>query len=470
MIAAMVVFMFAHETYFLFQYVEFWFVMKLVAPLILLFITLSGPVRLTPAARIVVGLYLLFIAYGHLSTLFSEDIADSAFTSYKYFMKIAFFFGVLGVFHRYAFSHRLISIWLIIGAIFSLQAIVLVGLMTFGYPIQGEPLVFPQENYGPDEAFNSYGILGYANFYHLIGDSLERTMVIRAQAYFSEASNLGRFLVFPMFLALGSFVLSRKPRYLVLFLMCALGCVLTRSATVGLALVVMAAIWAIERSPQLIGKTIVALVVLPLAGSLLMGVWAIMQENFNPDPTTMTVTQSMIGKGEGSLLRRMEWVEAAVDVAMEQPFGIGFVNQNRSRYLDPSSFSSIGALPLAPVMWLLRTGVAGLALMLTILGFVYVRAVRPYLSNPRTIMHYVALAFLAQLLTQVVHGNWIDPTFFIMMAMLLTPRSHTEGWEPVKTEAKPSARRQRQEAHRPASPRPAPRMGADDVLEGFEAR
>jgi hypothetical protein len=72
---------------------------------------------------------------------------------------------------------------------------------------------------------------------------------------------------------------------------------------------------------------------------------------------------------------------------------------------------------------------------------------------------------VTQLLIQIVHGNWIDPTFLLLLVALMLPESVTSRWEPAPPA---SMARQAFIPTVPVAPRRVRPAVPDRTLEPFE--
>jgi len=418
-------FILGHETFLLYDLTIFWYAVKLIVPLALFMYLINfqnltiRKVRLTKECKVVFYVYMAFIAYGHVVNLFSEDVADSMITGYKFFMKFFFFFAVALVLHAFIFSHRLIKFPMYIGLFFAVQSIILIVRLWLGIPPETQEVLFEQEAFSDGDPWISYGVWGYGNWRQLYVGESGMGLMVRAQSFFSEASNLGKFLLYPVFISWGLYALTAKYRYLAICILCFIGMMATLSITVTIAFATTVLLYLILKEKLVVKKFILGAVLFATFISMASVAWDYFLEIYNPDTSSASLVEAMLGRTDVSVTYRVDWSLSVVDLVKERPLGIGFVSPAHSRYLDLNNPSALTQNPFAPMSWLLRTGFLGLGMMCFILIYVYLKILRKQIRQ-NNISRYIALAFIAQILVHVGHGNWIDPMFFFTLALVLS--------------------------------------------------
>jgi len=301
---------------------------------------------------------------------------------------------------------------ILIGVIFSLNSLILWFSIYIGF--EPDISIVSPERFGRITKFSYlWGDLAY------VSGSGFGTMS-RAVGFFEVPSRYGNFMIFPMFVSYGYYVLKKGNIYLFASILCFITILLTFSLTVLLAVIVAIFmniyfekanhIKQVKNRPFLIG--IVGLLVSLI---LIIGIFNFFQSQYVPGSM---VFRAGIYK---SIFRSFEIMSEAFIPDLSMLFGKGLAYMRNGVLFTPQ---------YGFVRWVMFVGYPGLTLILFFMAYMFKVHVFPALINKQLrIERYVALAFVGQTICDIQEGHWLSTFYLFTVAILvLLKRYEFQSW------------------------------------------
>jgi hypothetical protein len=309
----------------------------------------------------------------------------------------------------------LISTYIVIGVLFSVQAIVACILVNIG--ILDKSNIIELEKYGGMESV-TFGIWGLGNAIQ----SEFGALVLRAQGWFIEPSILASFLLLPAFGSVGRYRMNRRKKYLLSAIIIFIAILLTLSLA-GFFAVVCAALLIIFSKPfygflkriPVIKYSYIVLILLSFLGFayLLLNLLFLANEvDLSSVSNRQALVLELLGRNpdgnSGNLVREIYKINLYINLINDYPFGVGF----------NSNFPGLRT-GNAMLHWLTAGGI--LAVLIIIVKFTYIFIVycHPLLISGNAVFNALAASFIGSAIHNLSYGTWIAPYFLIHLALLI---------------------------------------------------
>jgi hypothetical protein len=323
----------------------------------------------------------------------------------------------------------LVSLYLCLGLIFSIQAIVaFVGVMW--------DLVDPSDSVEigrrPGLTETTLGVLGYANS---IRTPTQSTRWLRPQDWFLEPSLLGSFLLLPAFVCLGRFLQHRKVGFLVSFLTVLTAIFMTASFA-AYSGVILGLLFLVLSRPVCGGLSRVSRVFRYLYPIPIFAVFFLLANNLmalSNDAAQIDIAQldeeqavlvhvyARNPNGDsGNLVREIANADLYVFTLESNPLGVGFAQtQGESELVAANGL----------IFWTIAGGLPALLVLAGFFGCIFVSFCHPLLMSDNLVHRCIAASFIGHAVHNLSYGNWLAPYFLIhlaivcMMARQVKPRA-----------------------------------------------
>lgn len=377
--------------------------------LIPLFLLLGFRKYVPPArARLLLWGYLFLALAAFFAALISEDPHLVLVNTAKYFYVLVFCFTLALILRPESFSLKYFRLIVIVGAVFALQTVVLFILIQSHRPPPSRELILVGYKNLP---FLSYGAFGYGWGSIAAGQVFQ---VYRAQSFFPEPTRMASFQELCVILSWGLYRVTGDRRWLFTTLLCLSSFIIAFSMTGYIVMFLTATFYFVVRrfkqwklmAPPLIGLLFV------LAGATVVIYLNVATAFYGQAEAVINLA---LGHAPSELTYRVSFLTDSIRLFFHHPLGIGMIGMEDSRVLQ--RFPGAGGL-IAPLEWLVTTGIVGLTIQLCILGFVLTKMAIPQILMGG-IGRFVALAFVAQVLHHCVAGDWFDPLFFLVLWSLV---------------------------------------------------
>lgn len=368
------------------------------------------------SARTLLWAYVLLLMSSLFVALISEAPLMVLFNTAKYFYILLFSLALSLILRPESFSLRYLRLFPVVGSVFALQTLVLFTMIQTHSPPPSKELILIGYKNLP---FLSYGIFGYGWGSIAAGEVFQ---VYRAQSFFPEPTRMASFLELCLILGWGLYRTTRRGRWLLASILCGCSFVITFSMTgyiVMFLTVILAFLalnlprWKLMAPPLVAFFSIVAtsmvIVYLKAATGFYGKAEAVLNLAFGHAPSELTY--------------RVTFLTDSLRLFVDHPLGIGVIGIEESRILQV--FPGAGGL-IAPLEWLVKGGLFGLTLQLSILGFVFFKIAVPQIRRGG-MARYVSLGFTAQVLHHCVAGDWFDPIFFLVLWSVVMLGAFGEG-------------------------------------------
>lgn len=372
--------------------------------------------KISGSQTAVVFLYLMLLIYGLLIATLNHQFTLSFPLTLKYNLRVLAFIAILMVLNANRYSDGVIKFPIIIGAILSIQAILIFVMIISGNAPEPDYIVIRGE-------MRSYGIWGYVPSITWGYNDLN---VPRVSSFFSEASNFAMFLAYPIILSLGYYKIYREKRYLFSLGVCLLCFIFTFSVT-GYFALFFGFLLFYSLKKKFIGKIVIYIFV--IASVLSFHMYS--KESYINNPAERNVIQHILFSKYADALRSAEDIRglyggrvySAIEntkLFIESPSGIGLLPNEDIDILNKYGKESYTTMHIygAFWLWLVKTGFVGISIFLLIFYIIF-RKIKPLLSVKNDIRTYISIAFITISIHQLITGDWIDPMFLFVMALIL---------------------------------------------------
>lgn len=302
----------------------------------------------------------------------------------------------------------LIKILILLGIIFSIQALILFFIIWLKIPIQPEIITIARYD---NMAIASYGILGYVN---TIQSPYAGILISRSQGWFLEPSLLASFLIYPVLVSLGYYLSSNKKRYFVAAVLCLCGLLSTFSLAGFFGLLTGLLVLAIfriikDKRTGIIAIALSGLIILLLANSIMHSL-----NNYHTNPEGSGVKKIIARDPDGpsgNLFRENYNLPNYLRIIKDNPFGIGL---GKTMEAD-SEFISANAI----VFWFITGGLpAVLVLILLYLKLIFSYCL-PLLRQRYWPYSFIAASFIGVTVHNLSYGNWMSPYYLFIVALMI---------------------------------------------------
>lgn len=374
----------------------------------------AGPRR---SDAVVLLLYGMLFAATTVGALATADLAGLAQAS-KFALGWAPLPLLLLYKHRQGLSHRLAKAVIVVGVLFSLQAVALVVGVTEDWVSETHTVTIGTRD---GMEMPSFGLLGYASAHGYAGYGQQ---YVRAQSWFSEPSSLAVFLLGPACWAWGLYRRERRRRYLIASAMCVSGLVATFSiaAAIGLAAATAMSLLVRSRMQRWPRAVIVGFAIGGLALGALVAQFILAQSHEvfvnESDKSEITALARMVGRDpnsaeSGSLVRQAFNLESSLALIGSHPLGIG---------LGFTGAESDRMSPNAVLFWGVAGGVPALLILSTLQAWLFFSQALPALLDRDPLARSAATAYLAVTVHGLSYGTWASSYYVLVVAMLLITR------------------------------------------------
>lgn len=320
--------------------------------------------------------------------------------------------------HRQGLSHRIANAVIVVGVLFSLQAVALVVGVTEDWVSETHTVTIGTRG---GMEMPSFGVLGYASAH---GYAAYGQQYVRAQSWFSEPSSLAAFLLGPACWAWGLYRRERRRRYLIASAMCVSGLVATFSIAAAICLTAATAMPLLVRSRMrrwpravIVGFAIAGLALVALAAQFVLTQSHEVFVN-ESEKSGITALALMVGRDpnsaeSGSLVREAFNLESSLALIRSHPLGIG---------LGFTGAESDQTSPNAVLFWGVAGGVPALLILSILQAWLFFSRALPALLDPDPLARSAAAAYLAVTVHGLSYGTWASSYYVLVVAMLLITR------------------------------------------------
>jgi hypothetical protein len=273
----------------------------------------------------------------------------------------------------------------------------------------------------------SYGIWGFAPSITWGYDGL---FVPQLSSFFSEASNFARFLEYPIILSFGYYKIYGGKRYLFSLAVCLMSLILTFSWTGYLAIFLGFFVFHMLRARN----TIRRVSILVFCILLIFSFHIYQKRTYINNPDQRTVIQHMLFSKYADALRspgnikglyggRVHSGIEAAKIFCEFPLGVGLLDNRDIDVLNKHGTGDYMNIHLygAFWFWLVKTGFVGISIIVLIFCIILGK-MKTFWHDKTDIHNYISIAFISIAIHQLIVGDWIDPMFLFVMALILAYR------------------------------------------------
>ena len=373
----------------------------------------------------VVVLYSMLLMYGLLIATLNQQFTLSFPLIIKYSTRIFALIAIMMVLNRNRYSENVIRFPIIIGVILSVQSILLFIMIITG--------TAPEPNYinlSVGEMRN-YGILGFCPSIEWGHNDL---YIPRLSSFFSESSNFAVFLEYPIILSLGYYKICGGKRYLLSLGVCLLCFILTFSLTGYIALT-----FSVVLFHSLKKKTMGKIAVLIFMSAVVFSFHIYSKITYIDNPAERTAIQHILFSKYADALRSPEDIRGMYGgrvyssienskLFFENPFGIGLLQNEDIDILKKQGTEAYTTIHIfgAFWFWLVKTGFVGMLILLLIFG-ITIKKMKNFMYDKTDIRNYISIAFISIFLHHFISGDWIDPMFLFVMALILSYKTENVG-------------------------------------------
>lgn len=345
---------------------------------------------------------LLFI-YIFIPTMLNGDLSTSIILYIKNITLLIIFIIMSFLAKELDITDKLKKIIVALGLVFSLQQVVLFGLMYTGVDLDFELVQGKTE----DALIKSYGLLGFNNFQL----NMDHGSIIRSQSYFSESTRFGIFLIYPLMYFIAQNTEKPSLCAMLMQLIVFLGIFVAGSTSVLFAVILtLIGYFGFLRIGLKGGLAIFSFVLLALSLALIY-----YMEFLNVSqkiPINQVGVFSGFHKGYGSFNIRIDYILSVHEYVINNPLGAGLNFEYSNQIIGES-----GKLPLGLVGWYRDGGIIGLVLFSIALLF-FLRPVSSLLYTGRSAGHDGPLALIAFFIASSLNGTLFMPTLFLIFMII----------------------------------------------------
>jgi len=361
--------------------------------------------------------YLLLFFSAALPTVMNVDITGGLILI-KYF----YMFMVLPIL---LVSYRgisncgefLISTFILIGVLFSMQAI-LASLGVFLGLLDKSDVIYLQRYGGMDTV--TFGILGFGN---AIQSPFLDFQILRPQGWFLEPSKLASFLLLPAFLSIGRYHVYRKSRYILSSFLIFIGIFLTFSLAGYFAVICATLILIFSKFFYRKLKRIPILkfsYLIPIFLAFFVFAYSLLNLAYiasDIDKDSLTESQAVItgllerdrGGPSGNLVREIHKSDNYIAVLMDSPLGVGFGEATSDELRSGNAF----------LFWFSAGGIMAVLAIIFMFTYIFLVFCHPLLISGDAVFQSLAASFIGHAIQNLSYGNWIEPYFLLHLALVV---------------------------------------------------
>jgi hypothetical protein len=363
-------------------------------------------------------LYAALFAAAALASTLQFDVIGYV-QLFKIILQFFVFPAIIFRFAAIPVPGRLLSWQIPLAVLFSVQAVITVGLVYSGIELPQTTVYIGRLS---DLREVDLGLLGYGNTYTHFGTGLA---TIRAQSWFLEPSLLASFLLYPIFMSWAFYRASGKLRYLLAMFICIGGLLATFSLAGYIAAAAAVASIALIRPVKtrgfksaflrFAGPVLIVVAFLFMARYLLNKTFQIREER-----DADTFSAKVIGRERDNPVQRLmrsDWqVEQSIALVKQNPFGVGLSNTLGEEQ------NSANAL----IHWLFAAGIPGLIILALLYWHLVYVYVMPCLLSRSPIARAAAASFIAVTVQGLSYGTWSNAAYMYVVAVLVLCGSHPQ--------------------------------------------
>lgn len=365
--------------------------LRLVLPL-LLFVFFK---KTMPAGRVrpYFFFYGLLLLYTTIFTFASFDLAS--FEQFYAAMYLLLFFAglILILDPKRIHSEFILKAPCYLGFFFAVQVLLLCLFLQLDISVPSHSTILAGNNIPEID----YGVLGYL----AKGD-------FRAKSFFGEPSNFAAFMEISFFLSLGFYRVMRSRFMMCNIVLSFLAIVFSYSMTAFVAVFLTFFLWFTVKVVNKVGN--LRVIFLPILGFLCVGTVIGYLVLFT---SNSALANGSFGHSSGELTIRIVMFWNSLTIFTQHPLGLGF-----HPLLDGKADGLQVGSVMAPLLWLVRGGIFGILLQLSVMIYTFKCYVIPYVKQDG-MQKYCALAFVSYVFHQCLAGDWFDPVFFYLLAMMV---------------------------------------------------
>jgi len=361
--------------------------------------------------------YLLLFFSAALPTVMNVDITGGLILI-KYF----YMFMVLPIL---LVSYRgisncgefLISTFILIGVLFSMQAI-LASLGVFLGLFDKSDVIYLQRYGGMDTV--TFGIFGFGN---AIQSPFLDFQILRPQGWFLEPSKLASFLLLPAFVSIGRYQVYRKSRYILSSFLIFIGIFLTFSLAGYFAVICATLILIFSKFFYRKLKRIPILkfsYLIPIFLAFFVFAYSLLNLAYiasDIDKDSLTESQAVItgllerdrGGPSGNLVREIHKSDNYIAVLMDSPLGVGFGEATSDELRSGNAF----------LFWFSAGGIMAVLAIIFMFTYIFLVFCHPLLISGDAVFQSLAASFIGHAIQNLSYGNWIEPYFLLHLALVV---------------------------------------------------
>ncbi|MDP8263001.1 MAG: hypothetical protein P9M13_06840 [Candidatus Ancaeobacter aquaticus] len=296
------------------------------------------------------------------------------------------------------------------GFVFSVQSIILFLIIYYDFSVT--PTYINLERYF-NTVERSYGILGYANA--ILGGADGN--ILRVQSWFLEPSVFAGFLMYPLFVSLGVFLMEKKKMYLLICIVCIIAFIMTFSFAGYFAFIGGIVVLLLFRYKKNLKRNMVTQIFISIIGLLIFFVMIsyIMKRSQNmfdvlrghSTRIEKTFVRDKHG-GTGGLDRKAAGSKFVMETILRHPFGVGFVYNEKM-------MGSCNAF----LFWAVAGGFPAILILIIIYYNLIYKNALLLLQSGNHIYRGVAAAFIASTIQALGYGDWIKPYYLLNIAIMI---------------------------------------------------
>ena len=369
-------------------------------------------------------LLLIIIFYTLLLSALISVMFSANLPGISHWLKLLFMSSILPIL-IFSYSHlrekkeRLLSVYIFISVLFSIQAIVAFLGVHRGVFDKTNKIVIARYNHMLEVDF---GLWGYGN---AIQTPFENVHVLRAQGWFLEPSLLASFLLLPLFLCAGQFLRDKKIRYLFLTGIIFIAFLLAQSLAGYLAFIIGAIIVVfskffhkkLRKVSFLKYSYIIVMFGVFLATALsILNVGHMANESFRNNYNTekQTLASTLFRRDpkgpSGNLIRESHKLGKYISVIASNPLGIGF---------SLNSITSDLSTGNAFLFWALAGGIPAILLIFIFFIYIFIVFCHPLLISNDITLRCLGASFIGLAVHNLSYGNWMAPYFLLHLALVV---------------------------------------------------
>jgi len=392
-------------------------IIKISSLAVLMVFALKPSNRINIEELILLLCYLMLFFSAALPTILNVDI-EGGLILIKYLYMFMILPVLLICYRSFPNSDNfLISTFLVIGVLFSVQAIVAWLGVFFG--LLDTSNIGRIQRYGNMEIVN-FGVWGFGN---AIQAPLLDLKILRPQGWFLEPSKLASFLFLPAFVSIALYRVSRKKIYFLSAFLIFTAIFLTLSlagyfATVCIVLLLRYSKYFYRNLKRIpIIKYTYAIpsfvIFFGIAYSLLNFTYFL--NDINQDEVTegQAAVAALMGRDKdgasGNLIREVYKADNYFNVLRDSPLGVGFSESKSSELRSGNAF----------LFWFSAGGVPAVLAIIILFGYIFLIFCHPLLISENAVYNAVGATFIGHAIQNLSYGNWIAPYFLIHLAIVV---------------------------------------------------